>query len=235
MTFDETMAALKAFGSEQTRKTMLRHGAPATIWGVKVGDMKTLVKKIKVDQGLALKLYATSHPDAQYFAALIADDSTFTKKQLQEWADTSSWHMVGEYSVPWVAAGSPHGWEMGLKWIDAKSPVLQASGWNTLSAVIGHEPDEALDDKAIEKLLARVAKAMPKADGRVKYTMNGFVIAVGCFMEALSPLAMKTAEAIGKIEIDMGDTDCKVPHAPDYIRKVEAAGRIGVKRKMIKC
>ena len=35
--------------------------------------------------------------------------------------------------------------------------------------------------------------------------------------------------------VDMGDTACKVPFIPDYIRKVEARGTIGKKRKTVRC
>ena len=65
--------------------------------------------------------------------------------------------------------------------------------------------------------------------------MNGFVIGVGCYVAPLSELALQTAEAIGKVECDMGDTACKVPFAPDYIRKVKQRGTIGKKRKTAKC
>jgi hypothetical protein len=33
----------------------------------------------------------------------------------------------------------------------------------------------------------------------------------------------------------MGETACKVPLATEYIEKVEALGRIGQKRKTIRC
>ncbi|CAN5574859.1 DNA alkylation repair protein [soil metagenome] len=236
MTLDETMAALKAMGTEQTRKTFVRHGASADcMFGVKVGDMKTLVKKIKVDQALALKLFATGNSDAQYLAGLIADDMAFTKKDLQAWADTAAWHMLGEYTVPWVAAGSPFGWEMANKWIDAKKPALQATGWSTLSNIVGVKPDDELDLKAIEKLIGRVAKDVHAAANRVKYTMMGFLISVGCYVEPLSKLVKLTVPKIGKVEIDMGDTACKIPNPLEYIAKVESMDRLGVKRKQAKC
>ena len=43
--------------------------------------------------------------------------------------------------------------------------------------------------------------------------------------------AKKAADAIGEVTVDMGDTACKVPLASDYIAKIEAAGRVGKKRK----
>jgi len=35
--------------------------------------------------------------------------------------------------------------------------------------------------------------------------------------------------------VDMGNTSCQVPFAPDYIRKVQKRGTIGKKRKSAKC
>ena len=65
--------------------------------------------------------------------------------------------------------------------------------------------------------------------------MNGFVIAAGCFVEALNAKATTVANKIGKLEIDINGTACKVPYAPDYIKKVLDKGYLGKKKKMARC
>ena len=50
MTFEEVMAELEAYGNEQTKKTFLNHGAAEPLFGVRVGDMKKILKHIKKDQ-----------------------------------------------------------------------------------------------------------------------------------------------------------------------------------------
>lgn len=40
---------------------------------------------------------------------------------------------------------------------------------------------------------------------------------------------------IGQVTADMDNTACQIPFAPDYIRKVQAQGRVGKKRKTAKC
>ena len=65
--------------------------------------------------------------------------------------------------------------------------------------------------------------------------MNSFVIAVGAYVESLTELAMKTAEKVGVVSVDMGNTACKVPFAPDYIKKVQKRGTIGKKRRSARC
>jgi hypothetical protein len=65
--------------------------------------------------------------------------------------------------------------------------------------------------------------------------MNGFVIAAGCFVPALTAKAKTVGRAIGKVEVDMGGTSCQVPDAVAYIEKVVKAGRAGRKRKSARC
>jgi hypothetical protein len=83
--------------------------------------------------------------------------------------------------------------------------------------------------------MSRVEKQIAKAPNRVRYAMNGYVIAVGCCVAPLTDEAVAVAKRIGKVEVNMGDTDCKVPVATDYIEKVRAMGRIGRKRAMARC
>ncbi|MCO6018900.1 DNA alkylation repair protein [Carnobacterium divergens] len=44
----DVMAQLEALGTQQTKKTFIRHGAPGPLFGVKIGDLKKhLVKEVK--------------------------------------------------------------------------------------------------------------------------------------------------------------------------------------------
>jgi hypothetical protein len=47
--------------------------------------------------------------------------------------------------------------------------------------------------------------------------------------------AKAAARQLGAVSVDMGDTACKLPLATAYIEKAEADGRIGRKRKSIRC
>jgi 3-methyladenine DNA glycosylase AlkD len=236
MELNQAMLELEAMGTEQTRKTWRNHEAKDPMFGVKVGDMKTLVKKIKRDQDLALKLYATGNADAQYFAGLIATPSVFTKEQFQNWAENASWTMVSEYTVAWMAAESPFGWELGNLWIQSDKENVASSGWATLSNYLALKNDADLNIEEIDGLLELVAaKIHNTPQNRVRYTMNGFVISVGAYIVPLVEKAKMVARKIGKVSVDMGGTACKVPLALDYIEKIEKMGRVGQKKKTVIC
>ena len=63
----------------------MKHGIQEPLFGVKIGDMKKIQKRIKKDYQLVLDLYDTGIYDAMYLAGLIADDVKMTKKDLQHW------------------------------------------------------------------------------------------------------------------------------------------------------
>ena len=65
---------------------------------------------------------------------------------------------------------------------------------------------QAVPSAADPELAARVERALDQQEGR-----------------------------LGKVEVDMHGTTCKVPLALENIQKVEKAGRVGKKRKTIRC
>jgi len=231
------MADLKKKGSEKTRKTYARHGmATERMFGVSMADLKVIAKKIKGEQALACGLYETGNLDAMYLAGMVADGSQMTEKQLNGWAEgAANMKMVSEYTVPWVAVENPRARDLAIRWIKSKKEHVASSGWCTYAGLVATRPDAELDLAEIEKLLATIVKGINGTQNRVRYTMNGFVIAVGTYVKPLLKKVKASAREIGEVSVDVGDTACSIPLATAYIEKIEAAGRVGQKRKTIRC
>lgn len=239
MKLNEVMKELKSLGNAQTVKTYRNHGAEGPMFGVKVGDLKKVLSRIKKSdcdpQELALALWDTNNSDAMYLAALLADGSQMTKKDLDRWAKSAWWYMLSEYSVPFVAAEHPDGTGLAKKWLKSKTESIASSGWTTYGLILGVRPDDQLDKTEVKSLLDRVVNDIDASPNRVRYTMNHFVICVGTYFKPLLRSAKSAAKKIGKVQVDMGATSCKVPLATDAIAKVESMGRVGKKRSAAKC
>ena len=238
MTAREILAELEPLGSESYRQTMARHGVKGPCFGVKISDLKQMQKRVGQDHELALALYETGVYDAMYLAGLIADDARMTKADLRRWVSRAEGGGLPGTTVPTVTAGSPHGRALALEWIGSSKDFVAVAGWATLSCLVSVQPDAELDLAELEALLQRVERTMHASPNDVRSAMNGFVIAVGSFVCALTATALRTAEKIGPAQVDlgeMGDRACQVPFAPDSIRAVEARGSLGKKRKSAKC
>ncbi len=234
MTAKDIVAELEKLGNAKTKKSWMTHGAQEPCLGVKVEDMKKIQKRVKTDYQLALDLYDTGIADVMYLAGLIADDAKMTRKDLQKWIEGARSGWVAEFTVPWVASASPHGREMALKWIESRDEAIASAGWQTYSSMVAIKEDVDLDLAEIQSLLQRVAKSIHQQPNRVRYVMNSFVIAVACYVQPLHNLAVDTANSIGEVAVDLVGA-CKIPFAPDQIKKFAARSAIGKKRKSPKC
>ncbi len=235
MTASEVIRELEGYGNETTKRIFINHGAREPFFGVKVQDLKKIVKKIKKDYRLSLELYGTGNSDAMYLAGLIADEKAMTKQDLQKWVKGAYWYMISDYTVPWIAAESNFGKELAMEWIESDQEFIASAGWATLSNLVSLKPDNELDIENISALLDRVEMEIHSAQNRVRYTMNGFVIAVGSYVKELTNKAIFIGGKIGKVHVDMGGTACKVPLAPEYIQNVIDRGTHGKKRKVARC
>jgi hypothetical protein len=65
--------------------------------------------------------------------------------------------------------------------------------------------------------------------------MNNFVIAVGTYIQPLLQQAKASARQMGAVSVDLGDTACEIRPAAAQIEKMQASGRVGQKRKTIRC
>ncbi len=235
MTATEIVKELEGLGLASYKKVLLNHDINEPVFGVKIDELKKYQKKIKKDYRLALDLYSTGIYDAQYLAGLIADESKMTKKDLKSWLAKANGRAVCGFTVAWVTSESGHGRELALEWIDSKDEQTAKTGWATLSSLVSVKDDADLNVDELKKLLERVEKTIHDQPDNVRYSMNGFVIALGTYVPALTEAAIKAGKKIGTVTVDMGDTACKVPSIVEYIEKAKKRGTIGKKRKTARC
>ena len=219
MTLAETMRALEQAGSAQTRKTWARHGAQEPMFGVSFAALKLLVKRIGVDQELALALWDTKNYDARTLAMKVADPGKMKPAELDRWARANSPRMCGGYLAA-LAAEGPHGAAKAKEWLASDAEPLRSMGW-TLAGQLANL-DESVPEDWFAKLLARIERTIHSAPNDERYAMNTALITIGGRSAALRKAATAAAKRIGKVEVDHGDTSCKTPDAVPYIEKMWA-------------
>jgi 3-methyladenine DNA glycosylase AlkD len=218
ITLEQTMKELEKAGSEPTRKTYARHGATGPMFGVSFATLKTLVKKIGVDQELAAALWSTGNFDARNLAVKIADPATIAPALLDRWSSDMTMRMCSGY-VAALAAEGPHGAAKAKEWL-AKGSPRRASGWT----LVGHRAslDATADDAEFLSRLAEIEKTIHAAPNAEREAMNAALIQIGGRNAALKKSALAAAKKIGKVTVDHGDTSCETPDAAERIEKAWA-------------
>jgi len=219
MTFQEVMKQLESMGTAQNRKVYARHGAGENMFGVSFANLGKLQKQIKVDHGLAEQLWATGNGDAQVLATMIADPKAITDKQAEAWLKDVSDYGMAEM-LGRLVAKSPIGQKKAEKWHKSKDEWVGATGWRMVSYLAMEYTD--LPDEYFDPYLDLIANGIHQQKNRVRYEMNGALIAIGLRNVKLEKKAMAVAKKIGKVEVDHGETNCKTPDAATYISKTVA-------------
>ena len=216
MAFSDVMSALQKAGSEQTRKTYLRHGAKEPMFGVSFATLKIMHKLIGVDHELAILLWQTGNLDARNLAVKVVDPTKMTLDVLDEWARWDVPRTCGAY-VAEVASEGPHAISRVKSWITAQDIAQRATGW-TLVSVLAMR-DENMPDSWFLERLAEVEQSIHSAPNALRGPLNMAMIMIGCRNATLRQAATSAAKRIGKVSIDHGDTACKTADAATGIDK----------------
>ena len=220
MTFEETMRALEAAGTEQARKIYRRHGAPEPMFGTSFAVLEQLRRKIKADHGLARELWASGNTDARNLATMIADPHATTRAEIDRWVrDPNSGFFSGMLARHLIVK-TPFAAEKALAWIKSGHAGMLQTGWLIIS--VGALKPEVFNDEDLLALLPGIEANIHGEENRVREAMNLALIGIGVRNARCRKAALAVARRIGKVEVDHGDTGCKTPDAAAYIMKTVA-------------
>ena len=227
------LATLEKLGQPSLKEMLIRnHGVQEPCWGVKLGDMKPIVRKLKHRQDLAWALYDTGHYDAMILAGMIADPMAFKRQDLTRWLERARGGSLAGHTIPRLVALGPHAWVLGPRWIELKNTRKRAAGWVVLGMLALSRPDDTLDMQRLSCWMQRVGASIHDECHEVQYAMNGFLIQVGCGVESLHQKAKEMAARVGRLNLDLGNNACQCPEALAYLERSAQKGVIGKKRTL---
>ncbi len=235
MDVQTVLQELELLGSERTKKVYMQQGAREPLFGVATGAMKPIVRKIKINQALAEELYATGNYDAMYLAGMIADPKAMTEADFDRWMQSAYFYMISDFIVAVTLAETDFAQAVSNRWIATGKELYVSAGYSCYCWLLGNRRDEEFDREKLDIMLETVEKTIHSSPGRTKYAMNNFVSTVGVSYIPLHEKAVSVANTIGTVEVFRGKTKCSVPVAASEIQKAVDKGRLGFKRKNVRC
>lgn len=235
MDAETVMQELEALGKERTKKIYVSNGAHEPLFGVATGAMKPIAKKIKINQALAEELYATGNYDAMYFAGIIADPKAMTKADFNRWLDDAYFYMLSDYVVAVTLAEADIAQEVADEWIASGEELKMSAGWSCYCWLLGNRKDEEFSESKLAEMLELVKKKIHTAPVRTQIAMNNFLCTMGISYVPLHEKAVETAKAVGPIEVKKDNKKSSFLNAYESIQKDVDKGRLGFKRKYVRC
>lgn len=235
MNFEMVMKELEALGTERIKKTYINNGAHDPLFGVATGKMKPIAKKIKKNQPLAEQLYASGNYDAMYLAGIIADPTRVTEEDLERWIDAAYFYMLSDYVVAVTLAETDFAQVVADKWIVSHEELKMSAGWSCYCWLLGNRPDDEFSASKIANMLDQVENTIHASPDRTKSAMNNFIYTVGISYLPLHDKAVEIAKAVGPVEVKKDKKKSSILLASETIQKDIDRGRLGFKRKYVRC
>ncbi len=103
---EEILTRIQDLGDEKTRNKYLKDGCDTDLFGVKVGDLKKLVREYKINNNsqLAIELIETKNFDAMYLGFLIMKPSDIDKNLFIKWGTYSKYYRIRIHSLAYGMA-----------------------------------------------------------------------------------------------------------------------------------
>ena len=235
MDLETVMQELEALAKERMKKIYMSNGAHEPVFGVATGAMKPLAKKIKKNQLLADQLYATGNYDAMYFAGIIADPLAMTEADFERWIEGAYFYMVSDFVVAVTLAETDIAQDVADKWIASGDELRMSAGWSCYCWLLGNRPDAEFSASKIASMLDQVENTIHDSPDRTKSAMNNFIYTVGISFLPLHDKAVDTAKAVGPVEIRRDKKKNSILLASENIQKEIDRGKLGFKRKYVRC
>lgn len=214
MNLQEVMAQLEAWGSPNARKLFARQGAGDNQFGVTLGKLRGLAKKLKIDHQLAMKLWATGNVDAMILATMLMTSAQLSAKQAESMIKPLTYSRLVDELVRNVLVKTAFADQFRSKWVDSGKEMIGRAGWKMLGLRIVHGEKEGLDFGVI---LKKIEAEILCAPYRKQEAMNCCLVDIGVNIPEFTRKCIDLGERLGKFDKRPVPKGCVSTYAPEWI------------------
>ena len=216
MTVEDALEQLAALGNEKVRAHNAKYGAGDNQFGVKLGDIRALAKKIKSNHALGKALWETGNVDAQFLATLVIKPKELSADEVDRMVRSVRFVHVADWLSSYVVKDHPAKEALRQKWMSDDDPWAGRAGWSLTSERIAKTP-EGLD---LPALLDRIESEMGNAAPEVQWTMNFCLAGIGIHFPEHRKRALAIGETLGIYRDYPVSKGCTSPFAPIWINEM---------------
>jgi 3-methyladenine DNA glycosylase AlkD len=192
----EVLSWLERRGSVRRREEMkARYGITAPrAFGVPVGTIQQLAKRLGRDHDLAAALWRTGWYEARMLAAFVDDPRQVTPAQMDRWArDFDSWALCDTICFH-LFDRTPHAWRKVEQWSRRRAEFVKRAALALLAGLALH--DQRAGDEAFRRALVLIEDAAADERHFVKKGVSWALRVVGRRSVALNAAALALARRL---------------------------------------
>lgn len=216
MTVAEILAELASLGNPSVYAHNLKFGAGTNQFGVKMGDIRILAKRIKTNHALALELWKTDPIEAQLLACLLLKPKLLSREDLEQMVLAVNSPQVSDWFSSYVVKEYADKEGLRLEWLASTNKWANRLAWSLTAGRISRGA-EGMD---LDQLLQQLEVEMPLALPEVQWTMNFALAYIGIHHPAYRTRAVDLGERLGLYRDYPVSKGCTSPFVPIWVREI---------------
>lgn len=214
MGFAEVMKQLEAWGSENTRRLYAKMGAGENQFGVTLGNLRALAKKLKTRHELAVALWSTGNVDAMILATMLMNPGQSSAAEIQALLKPIRFFRLVDELVSNVVARSAHAEALRTVSMDSADEWVGRAGWLLLSKRISEGQAEGLE---VEGLLKRIESEILAEPKKKQELTNRCLVEIAVHLPAWTRRCIKLGERLGRFDATPVRKGCVSTYASEWI------------------
>ncbi len=219
MTVHDVLTKLDAIGTEQLRAQNERHGYVGKQSGVKLGELRTIAKAIKLHTAFGLELWETGFLEARLVAVLIMKPKELSVEQLKMLVQTATYGHLADWVNSYLVKQHPEKEALRNAWLSLNAndePWLTRTAWSLTTERVSKSPD-GLD---IAGVLKRIDNELATSPEPARWTMNCCLGELGIHHAEFRDEAIVIGERVGAYRDYPTSKGCISPFVPLWIAAI---------------
>ncbi len=214
----QVLSELETLGNAARRKHNTKAGAGDNQFGVKLGDVRKLAKRLKKQPELWRELWDTGNVEARLVATLIVRVKDLTAEDLGHMVETTTFSQVADWLSAYVLKKHSDKEALRQRWMKPgeKNRWAARAGWSLTAERVAKDA-QGLD---LSGLLRRIENQLATAPSEVQWTMNMCLVNIGIHHPEHRKRALDIGEKLGVYSDYPVSKGCTSPFAPSWINEM---------------
>ncbi|RDY28183.1 DNA alkylation repair protein [Romboutsia weinsteinii] len=214
-TIENIMENLKSLGDEKRFTYNKKQGVGDNQFGITLGKLRPLAKKIKTNHQLALELWNTENYEARILSAMLLDPKKLTEEEVHKFMDSTELLVLVDELIFHGVSKSYIAKDLMKKLLSSENEKYERAGWDL---AITLNSKNKLDKQEMDNLLEQVEANLKEASDVTQFAMNRTLCEIGIKHDDYTERCIQMGEKLGVYKDIKVAKGCYSSYAPEWIK-----------------
>lgn len=215
MSFDEVFLLLENWGNESRRNISAKKNAGDNQFGVAIGNLRVLAKKLGINHGLAMELWESGNTDARILSTMIMDKDELSSKEIVDMIKYITYFILMDEFVYNVVVKTDYANEIYNELINSEDEYTGRAGWDIVISKVLNK-----DTIDVDYIIKKIESEIKDAPIYKQQSMNRCLCEIGIHFSEYTESCIEIGERIGKLDNRQVPKGCTSTYAPEWINAV---------------